>query len=65
MYIIAAIAALSTQSKYIGCYKDTSDRDLNGYLSDYLSTMTVNSCINTCRSKGELSFLVSNVNFLY
>lgn len=39
------------KTRYIGCFKDTSDFDLNGYLERSQSN-TPQRCIETCRAKG-------------
>ncbi len=36
---------------YIGCFKDTSDRDLDGYL-EFTNTNTPEACIQTCLGLG-------------
>ncbi|HQL89204.1 MAG TPA: WSC domain-containing protein [Syntrophales bacterium] len=38
--------------RYIGCFKDTSTRDLSGYTTGNASGMTTQMCVNVCREKG-------------
>ena len=50
--IFIVIAVFCEDVKYLGCYVDSSNRDLDGYLSPSHSTMTINACINTCKYEG-------------
>ena len=54
MYFVV-IAVLCEDVKYLGCYKDSMNRDLNRYLSPPTATMTINTCIATCKAKGKYS----------
>ena len=53
--IFIVIAVFCEDVKYLGCYVDSSNRDLDGFLSPSSSSMTINTCIATCKAKGEYS----------
>ena len=55
IFIVAV--AFCEDVKYLGCYVDSGDRDLDGFLGPSSSSMTINTCIATCKAKGDyLSF---------
>jgi hypothetical protein len=41
----------SKPGDYLGCYKDSGDRDLNGYI-EYTATNTPEQCVATCQAHG-------------
>lgn len=46
-----AVAAPAGAGRYVGCYKDAGDRDINGFTTSNPG-MTTQMCINLCREKG-------------
>ena len=41
-------------AEYIGCYSDTSDRDLSGWFQRTHNTPQI--CVNTCKNKGKCTY---------
>lgn len=40
-----------TTDRYIGCYRDQEQRDLSGYTFNALGKMTVDACLDACRTR--------------
>lgn len=38
--------------KYLGCYVDTNNRDLDGYKGEFKETNSLDFCVEKCRTKG-------------
>lgn len=53
MTVVCATASFAQPAgtRYLGCFKDTYDRDLTGY-SQQDAQLTLQSCANLCRQKG-------------
>ena len=61
-YYLAVVGVLCEDVEYLGCYIDQPDRDLDGYLSPSIPTMTINTCIATCKDKGMSLFFLNNLD---
>ena len=47
------LAVFSQDSKYLGCYKDASNRDLPNY-NNLRNGNDVQKCVEVCKSKGKV-----------
>ena len=44
--------------EYIGCYKDTANRDLGGELINFPLDNTPHKCISLCKDKGKHTYTI-------
>ena len=56
---IAKFISLSIFSdEYVGCYKDTANRDLDGELINFPLDNTPHKCISLCKDKGKHTYTI-------
>ena len=61
LFVCLPISGIKYDTEYIGCFKDTSDRDLVGVLERYHDDNTPQKCINLCIDKGMCESLSSRI----